>query len=72
MHFFKNIFLVNIFNLRVFFDPQYLQFLPLTAEIRLEIYYWNELENRSDEEVSLMTINDTFSIGGTNLDKKNL
>ena len=47
-------------------------FVPLTAYIKLEIYYSNELEHRCSEEVSLMAQNDTFTIQEINLDKKNL
>ena len=47
-------------------------FVPLTAHIKLEIYYSNELELRSSQEVSPMTLNDTFTIQEINLDKKNL
>ena len=47
-------------------------FVPLTAHIKLEIYYSYELEHRSSQEVSLMALNDTFTIQEINLDKKNL
>ena len=47
-------------------------FVPLTAQIKLEIYYLNELENRCSQEVNLMALNDTFSIQDIKLDKKNL
>jgi len=47
-------------------------FVPLTAHIKLEIYYSNELEHRCSQEVSLMALNDTFTIHEINLDKKNL
>ena len=47
-------------------------FIPLTAHIKLEIYYSNELENKCSEEVSLMALNDTFTIQKINLDKKDL
>ena len=47
-------------------------FVPLTAHIKLEIYYSNELEHRGSQEVSLMALNDTFTIQEINLDKKNL
>ena len=47
-------------------------FVPLTAHIKLEIYYSNELENWFSQEVSLMALNDTFTIQEINLDKKNL
>ena len=45
-------------------------FVPLTAHIKLEIYYSNELENRCSQEVNLMALNDTFSIQDIKLDKK--
>ena len=47
-------------------------FVPLTAHIKLEIYYSNELEHRCSQEVSLMALNDTFTIQEINLDKKDL
>ena len=47
-------------------------FVPLTAHIKLEIYYSNELEHRSRQEVSLMTLNDKFTIQEINLDKKEI
>ena len=47
-------------------------FVPLTAHIKLEIYYSNELQHRCSQEVSLMALYDTFTIQEINLDKKNL
>ena len=47
-------------------------FVPVTAHIKLEIYYSNELEHRSSQWVSLMALNDTFTIQEINLDKKHL
>ena len=47
-------------------------FVPLTAHIKLEIYYSNELEHSCSQWVSLMALNDTFTIQEINLDKKNL
>ena len=47
-------------------------FVPLTAHIKLEIYYSNELEQRCSQGLSLMAINDTFTIQEINLDKKDL
>ena len=47
-------------------------FVPLTAQIKLEIYYLNALEHRFSQEVSLMALNDTFTIQEINLDKKDL
>ncbi len=47
-------------------------FVPLTAHIKLEIYYLNELEHSCTPRVSLMALNDTFTIQEINLDKKYL
>ena len=47
-------------------------FLHLTAQIKLEICYSNELEHRFSQEVSLMALNDTFTIQEINLNKKKL
>ena len=47
-------------------------FVPLTAHIKLEIYYSNELEHNCSQGVSLMALNDTFTIQEINLDKKDL
>ena len=47
-------------------------FVPLTAHIKLEINYSNELEHMCNEEVSLMALNDTFTIQDIILDKKDL
>ena len=47
-------------------------FVPLTAHIKIEIYYSNELEHRCSQGVSLMALNDTFTIQEINLDKKDL
>ena len=47
-------------------------FVPLTAHIKLEIYYSNELEHRCRQEVSLMALNDTFTIQEINLYTKSL
>jgi len=47
-------------------------FVPLTAHIQLEIYYSNELEQKCSQGVSLMALNDTFTIQEINLDKKDL
>ena len=47
-------------------------FVPLTAHIKLEIYYSNELGHSFSQGVSLMALNDTFTIQEINLDKKNL
>ena len=45
-------------------------FVPLTAHIKLEINYSNELEHKCSQQVSLMALNDTFTI--QDMDKKNL
>ena len=47
-------------------------FVPLTAHIKLEINYSNELEHKCSQEVSLMALNDTFTIQEMDLDTKNL
>ena len=40
--------------------------------MQLEIYHSNELEHRSSQRVTLMALNDTFTIQKINLDKKEL
>ncbi len=47
-------------------------FVPLTAHIELEINYSNELEHKYSQEVSLMALNDTFTIQEMDLDTKDL
>ena len=47
-------------------------FVPLTAHIKLEINYSNELEHSSSQRLSLMALNDKFTIQEINLDKKDL
>ena len=47
-------------------------FVPLTTHIKLEIYYSNELEHCCSKGVSLMALNDTFTIQEINWDKKTL
>ena len=47
-------------------------FVPVTAHIKLEIYYSNELEHSCSQEVSLMALNDTFTIQEINLNTKTL
>lgn len=47
-------------------------FVPLTAHIKLEIYYPNELELKCSKEVSLMALNDTFTLQEMNMDTKDL
>ncbi len=43
-------------------------FVPLTAHIKLEIDYPNELEHSCSKEVSLIALKDTFTIQEINLD----
>ena len=47
-------------------------FVPLTAHIKLEINYSNELEHKCSQEVSLMALKDTFTIKDINLKKQDL
>ena len=47
-------------------------FVPLTAHIKLEIYYPNELELNCSQEEGLMALNDTFTIQEMNMDTKDL
>ena len=47
-------------------------FVPLTAHIKLETYYSNELEHSCSQGESLMALNDTFTIQEINLDEKDL
>ena len=47
-------------------------FVTLTVQIKLGIKYSNDLEHRCSQEVSLMALNDTFTIQEINLDKKDL
>ena len=47
-------------------------FVPLTAHIKLEVNYANALEHKCIQEVSLMALNDTFTIQEINLDTKSL
>ena len=47
-------------------------FVPLTAHIKLEINYSIELEHECNQEVSLMALNDTFTIQEMDLDTKDL
>ena len=47
-------------------------FVPLTTHIKLEINHLNELEHSCSSVLSLMALNDTFTIQEINLDKKNL
>ena len=65
-----NIWVTPIARFFVILNPY--NFVPLTAHLKLKIYYSNELEHRSRQEVSLMTLNDKFTIQEINLDKKNL
>ena len=61
-----------IFNLRVFLILNPYNFVPLTAQIKLEIYHSNELEHSLSQRVILMALNDTCTIQEINLDKKDL
>ena len=47
-------------------------FVPLTAHTKLETYYSNELEHKCSQRLSLMALNDRFTIQEINLDKKEL
>ena len=47
-------------------------FVHLTAQKKLVIYYLNELEHSFSLWLSLMALNDTFTIQEINLDKKDL
>ena len=47
-------------------------FVPLTAHIKLEIYISNELEHSCSQGLSLIALNDTFTIQKINLNKINL
>ena len=47
-------------------------FVPLTAHIKLEINYSNELEYDSSQELSLIALKDKMTIKEMNLDTKNL
>ena len=47
-------------------------FVPLTAHIKLEIHYSNELEHSCSQGISLMALNNTFTIQEINLDKKDI
>ena len=58
--------------MRVFLILNPYNFVPLTAQIKLAIYYSNELEHRCSQKVSLMALNDTFTIQEIKLSKKNL
>ena len=69
---FLRIFSLQLFIICDFFFLNPYNFVPLTAHIKLEIYYSNELDHRCSQGVSLMALNDTFTIQEINLDKKNL
>ena len=47
-------------------------FVPLTAHIKLEINYSNELEHKCIEEVRLMALNDKFTIQEMDINRKYL
>ena len=69
---------MKIFSLQLFIICEFFlilnpyNFVPLTAQIKLEINYLNELEHRCSQRVSLMALNDTFTIQEINFDKKDL
>ena len=70
---FRELMVVKKNGRRVFFlilNPY--NFVPLTAHIKLEINYSNELEHKCSQEVSLMALNDTFTFKEMDLDTKNL
>ena len=46
--------------------------VPLTAHIKLAINYLKDSEHKFSQEVSLMSLNDTFTIQEMDLDAKNL
>ena len=60
------------YNLRFFLILNQHNFVPLTAHTKLEIYYSNELEHGCSQEVSLMALNDTFTIKEIIFDRKDL
>ena len=47
-------------------------FVPLTAHIKLEMNYTKKLDYTCIQEVSLMALNDTFTIQEMYMDKKEL
>ena len=47
-------------------------FVPLTAHIKLEISFLNELEHSCSQGVSLMALNNIFNILEINLNKKDI
>ncbi len=47
-------------------------FVPVTAPIKLEITYSNELESKSSKELSLMVLKDKFTIQEIYLDTKDI
>ena len=47
-------------------------FVPLTAHIKIEIFYSNGLEHKCSKGISLLALNDTFTMHEINLDKKDL
>ena len=58
--------------MRFFLILNLYNFVPLTAHIKLEINYPNELEHWSNQEVSLMALKEIFTIQEIYLDKKYL
>ena len=69
---------MKIFSLQLFIILDFFlilnpyNFVPLTAHIKLEINYSNELEHKCSQEVSLMALNDTFTIQKMDLDTKDI
>ena len=64
---------LKLFIIRDFFlilNPY--NFVPLTAHIKLGICYSNELDHRCSQGLSLIELNDIFTIQEINLDKKDL
>ena len=47
-------------------------FVPLTAQIKLELNYSNELEHKCRQEVTLMALNDKFTIQDMDINRKDL
>ena len=47
-------------------------FVPLTAQIKLEINYAKELEHKCSQEVSLMALKEKFTIQEMDLNRKDL
>ena len=45
-------------------------FVPLAANVNIEIYYSNELENKCIQDISIGPLNYAFTIQEINFDKK--